>query len=313
MPDKKSHPVSPGLTVLMTAYNALPYIREAVESILGQSCRDITFLILNNGSTDGTAEYLSGLESEREALGQDVLPRLKVLHLESNIGRTAVLNKGLGMVETELTAIMDADDISLPERLGTQAAFMRANPDIDLLGTDVCYIDTRGNSLRSDRFPATHERLCAGLPLFNQFAHSACMYRTQKAREAGGYSPSFPYAQDLALWVEMLRHSCRCASIPEVLTCIRVHPGQATQDPAQRSARIADNHRLAEAMLDIPGLGRASRQAARFRSAGALFGLGRKNEAFDALRKGVAEAPWLLVFNPLLWRRLLLEIRRRIR
>lgn len=298
------------LTVLMTAYNAMPYIREAVSGILSQEYRDFTFLILNNGSTDGTGEYLTALEREHTVTGMEPLPRICVIHLENNIGRTAVLNKGLELVQSEFTAIMDADDISFPGRLGRQLAFMQANPDVDLLGTDVRYMDSGGKPLREDRFPTSHEALRDRLPLYNQFAHSACMYRTGKARAAGGYSPSFSYAQDLALWVEMLRRGGRAASIPELLTCIRMHPGQATQDAAQRKARITDNYRLAEAMLEIPGMSRASCQAALVRSAGALYGLGRKNEALDRLWRGIREAPLLLPCNPLLWSRIYLEAAR---
>ena len=298
---------SSALTVLMTAYNAMPYIVEAVEGVLCQDFRDFTFLILNNGSTDGTGDYLKKLERKCMSTSPESLPRLSIIHLENNIGRTAVLNKGLELVESEFTAIMDADDYSFPARLGRQISFMQANPDVDLLGTDVRYMDSNGKALREDRFPSAHGRLRDRLPLYNQFAHSACMYRTEKARAAGGYSSSFSYAQDLALWVEMLRRGGRAASIPEVLTCIRMHPGQATRDAGQRKARITDNHRLAEAMLEIPGMSRAARQAALLRSAGALFGLGRKSEARERILQGTAEAPLLLFCNPLLWRRIYLE------
>ncbi len=303
----------------MTAYNAMPYIREAVENILDQSLREFSFLILNNGSTDGTRAFLEDLarrHAEKAALAaqeKGVYPKLKIIHLEENIGRTPVLNKGLALVETDLTAIMDADDLAAPERLARQAAFFQAHPEVDLLGSDVRYVDRGGAVIGQEHFPSEHTRLCERLPLYNQFAHSACMFRTAGARAAGGYCEGFPYAQDLALWVEMLKMGKKAASIPEALAGIRVHPGQASRDKALAVIRNNDNYRLAEAMLDIPGLGPAARQAARLRSAGALFSLGRRGAALAQGWQGLLEAPLLLPCNPLLWERLGKEFRSVVR
>lgn len=301
----------PSITVLMTAYNAMPYIRETVASILGQTHRDFTLLILNNGSLDGTGEYLRELEAESGGPGKK--PLLRIVHLGKNIGRTPVLNKGLEMVETDITAILDADDIALPERIARTLNFFVSHPDIDLVGSDITYIDGMGNIIGEAHYPTGHTELCRRLPLVNQFAHSACAFRTEKAREAGGYSNDFPYAQDMALWISMFRAGCRAASIPEPLARIRTHPGQTTRDIALMKLRARDNYNLSQAMLFIPCLGKESRQAARFRSAGALIKLGRIGEALTQIWQGIYEAPWLVPFNRLLWSRLLLEYKKRIK
>lgn len=293
----------------MTAYNAMPYIGEAVRSVLAQTHRDFTFLVLNNGSIDGTGDYLR--ETEAGYGGPEKKPRLRVVHLDRNIGRTPVLNKGLEMVDTEITAVLDADDIALPQRLARVADFFSRNPDIDLVGSDITYIDRTGNIIGEDCFPAGHADLCRRLPLVNQFAHSACAYRTAKARAAGGYSADFPYAQDLALWIAMFTNGGRAGNIKEVLARIRVHPGQATRDIALMKLRAKDNYNLSQAMLGIPGLEPASRQTARLRGAGALIKLGRWKEAMKEIWRGFGEAPLLLPVNRLLWGRLLLEYQKR--
>lgn len=299
----------PAITVLMTVFNGIPYIRETVKSILGQTRRDFTFLILNNGSEDGTGEYLAQLEAEHGV--QEGGPVLKIVHLERNIGRTPVLNMGLGLVETELTAIIDADDIAMPERLARITEFFVRHPDIDLVGSDVTYIDSTGNITGEDRFPSGHDELCQRMPLYNQFAHAACAYRTEKARAVGGYSTDFPYAQDMALWIAMLKAGCKVGSIPEILACIRTHPGQATCDIALIKVRSNDNYKLAQAMLDVSCLNKAARQTARLRSAGALIKLERYSEALKEAFRGVLEAPLLLPVNRLLWSRVLLEWKRK--
>ena len=293
----------------MTAYNAMPYIREAVGSALAQTQQDFTLLILNNGSQDGTGAYLRELEAAHK--GTDKLPRLVIEHLDSNIGRTPVLNRALARVETDITAILDADDIAMPQRIARTVAFFDRNPDIDILGSDIAYIDGTGNIVGEEKYPAEHEELCRRLPLVNQFAHSACAYRTAKAMAVGGYSTDFPYAQDLALWIALFRAGSRAANMQETLARIRTHPGQATRDINLIRLRAQDNYRLSQAMLGIPGLGRESRQAARLRSAGALFKLGDWRRAWPEIWRGISEAPLLLPANKLLWSRLLLEISKR--
>ena len=299
----------PSITVLMTVYNGMPYIKEAVRSVFEQDMKDFTFLVLNNGSTDGSGEFLAELESKRAGS----LPHLHIRHLPENIGRTAVLNKGLELVETEITAIIDADDLAMPRRIETLAAFFRDHPDVDLVGSDVIYIDRAGNQIGEERFPASHRELCDRLPLYNQFAHAACAFRTLAARAAGGYPAAYPYAQDMGLWVAMLQGGGKAASIRIPLAGIRVHPGQATRDLALLMVRTEDNHRLAEAMLGIPALSPAARQAARFRSAHALMRLERRKQALIQFWRGIKEAPLLLPFNPILWSRLAMECKRRLR
>lgn len=289
------------VTVLLTVWNGMPYLAEAVQSILTQTHKDFVFLILDNGSEDGTAAYLDSLSD----------PRLEIMHLPENIGRTAVLNKGLGMVQTPYTAVMDADDVAEPQRLEMQTAFLDAHPEVALVGSDVHYIDRSGAFIGEDKFPSGHADLRDKLPLHNQFAHAACTYRTEAARAADGYPAKFPYAQDFALWLALLRDGHKVANIQNFLARIRVHPGQATRDLRLLLTRRADNHRLAELMLSAPGLAPASRQAAFFRSAGALWGLGHRLEALRALWGGIKTAPLHLLVNPILWQRVALQLKRK--
>ncbi|MDR1685152.1 MAG: glycosyltransferase [Desulfovibrio sp.] len=310
---------APSLTVLMTVRNGMPYLEKAVRCILGQTRQDFTFLILNNASTDGTHAFLDATEA---ACGKR-LPTgplrakpgcvLVVKHLPDDAGRTGALSMGLDAANTELVAVMDADDICRPERLERQSAFMAAHPETDLLGSDVEYVDASGKCTARDTFPTKHDELRDTLPLRNPFANSACMFRTTAARAAGGYDLSFPYAQDLALWTAMLRKGSRAASIGDVLAGIRVHAGQATQDAALAWARAWDDYRIAESMLGIPGLSTAARQAALARAACALLRMGKRRDAVRTALRALREAPLLCFRNPLLLRRAGMELRRRIR
>ncbi|MDR2161827.1 MAG: glycosyltransferase [Desulfovibrio sp.] len=290
------------VTVLLTVYNGMPFLREAVGSILAQTPADFAFLILDNGSNDGGETWLAGLKDQR----------LRLLRLPEPLPRTEALNKGLTLVETAYTAIIDADDLAEPGRLAAQTSFLDAHPEIDLLGSSVIAIDPSGAILERINFPTDHDSLVAHLPLFNPFAHAACIFRTRTVLEAGGYPGDFPYAQDLALWITLLRLGCRAASLAEPLARVRFHPGQASRDARRSKERAGDDHRLALAMLDIPGLPPASRQAARLRAAWALLVLRRNREALAQVLAAVSEAPLLLPVNSLIRQRILLEIRRRL-
>ncbi|MDR2801493.1 MAG: glycosyltransferase [Desulfovibrio sp.] len=294
------------LTVIMTVRNGMPYLEEAVNSIFAQTLRDFTFLIVNNASEDGTRAFLE--QTASRAHSKRLL--LRVEHLPVNAGRTGALNLALGLVETKLTAVMDADDLSARNRLERQTEFLRLHPEVVLLGSDVDYIDAQGRVVREERFPTTHESLRDHFPLYNPFAHSACMYRTGAARAAGGYDSSFVYAQDMALWIAMLRGGGQAASLGEKLALIRKHGGQATQNAGMAGERAVDNLRLCEAMLGLPGLGGSARQAALLRFACARYVLGEKKSALTQALAAVAEAPLHFFLNPLLWRRLVHSLRR---
>src|SRR4051812_37233803 len=113
----------PPVTVLMPAYNAGLYIREAIDSVLNQSYEDFEFLIINDGSTDDTKAILDGYTDRR----------LKVVHQE-NLQLVRTLNKGLSLAAGKWIARFDADDVCLPGRLAAQLEFISRNPDHILVG-----------------------------------------------------------------------------------------------------------------------------------------------------------------------------------
>jgi len=112
------------LTVLLPVYNGMPYLPEAVDSVLAQTFADFRLLVLDDGSTDGTAAYLGGIDD----------PRVDVVHQE-NRGLGATLNRGIGLCETEYLARMDADDVACPDRLKLQVDYMERHPAVAMLGT----------------------------------------------------------------------------------------------------------------------------------------------------------------------------------
>ena len=116
------------ITVSINAYNGMPFLIEAVESILKQTMQDFILFIVNDGSTDGTADYLKQLTD----------PRIRVLD-QANSGTAASSNRAISECNTEYIVRMDADDISLPTRLECLLQFM-ASRQRDVVRVHANYI-----------------------------------------------------------------------------------------------------------------------------------------------------------------------------
>ena len=124
----------PRVSVILPAYNAEAYLKEAIDSILNQTFPDFQLIVINDCSTDGTEEIIR----------QYADPRLVPVKNEKNLGIAATLNRGLSLAQGDYIARMDADDISLPHRLERQVAYLDAHPDIAVLGTNVETFDENG-------------------------------------------------------------------------------------------------------------------------------------------------------------------------
>src|SRR5947207_3955675 len=123
----------PQMSVLMPVYNAKRYIDRAISSILEQTVADFEFVIIDDGSIDGTSHLL-----ERFAKTDK---RIRLIRQE-NTGLTRALNRGLGEARGELVVRMDADDVAHPRRLEIQARFLAQNPDCLAVGASILMIDS---------------------------------------------------------------------------------------------------------------------------------------------------------------------------
>ena len=166
----------PYVTVLIPVYNAMPFLPSALESILQQTLQDISVLIIDDGSTDGSATYLSQIND----------PRVRVIKVPHQ-GLGSVLNVGLEACQTEFLARMDSDDLSLPNRLRDQLAFMQENSKIAAVGTQFKYIGSCSTA-PSPVLPLHHDEICAYLLRGHlSLVHATLMFRTTVLRSIGGY------------------------------------------------------------------------------------------------------------------------------
>lgn len=195
------------VTVLMPVYNASPFLKDAIDSILNQTYQHFEFLIINDGSTDNSAEIIDAFD--------DV--RIKHIKLETNGGIVNALNKGLELARGEYIARMDADDISRPQRLDEQVAFMDANQEIGALGTFVETID--GKALNKQMSTSL---LQAALLLNNVFVHSSVMLRKSVLKKYElKYDDTLKHVEDYLLWTKISQYS-NLALLPTVLVEYRI-------------------------------------------------------------------------------------------
>jgi len=195
----------------MAVYNGERYMREAVDSILAQTFPDFEFIIVDDASTDSTPAILDSYND----------PRLVRLRNEDNIGLTRSLIRGLTPARGEYIARMDADDVSLPERLERQVAYLDAHPEVGLVAAPFVFMDEAGNEKTVSRPPTDRCQLRAVLVRGNQFCHGVAMFRRACLDTVGGYRDAFRYAQDYDLWLRILeRYEVAC--LDDVLYKYRV-------------------------------------------------------------------------------------------
>jgi glycosyltransferase involved in cell wall biosynthesis len=206
---------TPQVTVLMGVFNGAAYLRHAVDSILAQTFQDFEFLIINDGSTDDSRAILRSYADRR----------IRVIENEENIGLTRSLNRGLRLARADLIARQDADDVSHPARLEKQVAFMEANPEIVVVGTQARYINSRGGLIRVGGWNKLRSEFGVRWELmFNSpFVHTSVMFRHSVVWQIeGGYNESFITSQDFELWSRLSRRYRMC-NLPDSLVDLRLH------------------------------------------------------------------------------------------
>lgn len=213
----------PTVSVIMPAYNAEKYLREAIDSILAQTYTDFEFIIINDGSTDRTREIILSYDD----------PRIIYLENEHNSGICITLNRGLDAARGRYIARMDADDISLPQRFAKQVAYLDAHPEVGVLGTD---IEVFGEDIATYTFTQLHtpEECQAGL-LFNScFAHPTVMMR-KTVLDANNlrYNDNFRGLEDYELWWQTSKYT-KLNNLAAPLLRYRHHTGQETRNVSPR-------------------------------------------------------------------------------
>jgi hypothetical protein len=202
---------TPALSVVMSAWNAGPFLNPAIESILAQTWRDFEFIIVDDASTDGTREAIAAWP-KRDG-------RIIALLNEENLGVGASLNRGIELAKAPWIARIDADDISKPERFARQIAAIGNDERCSFSTTLLETIDTHGRvTAKACRGVCFQPELLPWYLLFyNRIGgHGQVMFRREMFLKCGRYDPKERNAQDRELWPRLLREG-PCVVVPDVL------------------------------------------------------------------------------------------------
>lgn len=232
---------APCVSVLMPVYEGERYLDEAIQSILNQTFREFELIVINDGSTDGTAKII---ERYRREDG-----RVRAFE-QTNHGLAATLNRGLELARGDYVVRMDQDDVSLPERLAVQVAFMNANRQVGISGTWIETFDPLSSNVL--RLPTDDATIRSWLLFESVLPHPSVVMRREVLSSAGlFYDETCLHAEDYDLWVRASRRTA-LANVPEVLLRYRLHPRQVVRK--YETEKLASARIIRQSQLEYLGI-----------------------------------------------------------
>ena len=213
----------PVVSVIITAYNRERVIAEAMRSIFRQTLADFELIIVDDGSTDETAAAVQSFAD----------PRVRLLRHETNRGIPSARNSGLDAARGQFIAWLDSDDVARPRRLETQFQFLRANPEVAMIGACAGKMNEQGRPFGAARRPPfSHEQIRVWLLFRSAFQQSSTFGRAAILKRFP-YRLEFPVCEDIDVFVRLSREH-RLQNLAEVLIDRRIHSAQSVQTYADR-------------------------------------------------------------------------------
>lgn len=203
------------ISIITCCYNAAQYLEEAINSILNQSFQNFELILIDDASLDNTLAICESY-SQRDS-------RVKTISLPVNVGVAAARNAGIQIACGEWIAILDSDDVSMPDRLAEQIKVAESNRDIVLIGSNSVLIDKNGKHTKCYQYPTKNADLVRNLESIKKFPpHSSILYRKDAVRRALGFNTKFVQSEDWDLWLRLSKIG-QLASVDKTLVKIRKH------------------------------------------------------------------------------------------
>lgn len=212
----KNNLKKPLISVLMSVFNGSLYIEKALASILNQSLKDFELLIVDDASTDSTWSIIQQFQKRYPK-------QIRIFKLTRNCGAFAAANLALKYTKAKFIAIMDSDDIADPHRFAKQIDFLRANPDVIVVGSQVKLIDEDDKLIGQKRLPLAHEQIYRQFALVHPMVHPSCMIRRSLLPNPKVlYKVCFGVSDDYYTLFTLLNYG-KFANLDECLLSYRIH------------------------------------------------------------------------------------------
>ena len=210
--------MKPEISIIMPVHNAEKFLRKSIESLLNQECRNFELLIIDDMSRDSSRKIISEYEDDRVLFFSN----------KKNEGVAKSLNRLIKHARGKYIVRMDADDISVTNRLDLQLEFMERNEEVGILGGQISMIDEAGEIVgNNSRFPLEHRAIAKELMYRCPIAHPTYFVRKKVYQELGGYS-NRP-AEDYDFLLRALSRNVKFANLPEIILFYRVHSESVSQ------------------------------------------------------------------------------------
>lgn len=208
----------PLISVVLVVRNVERFLAESIESILAQTFRNFEFVIVDFGSTDKSKSIISGYAVKDSRIKFHEIP---------DCGLAQARNAGCSLTHGRYIALMDADDVSLPERLRWEVEFMEEHPKVGVVGGAVVWVDAAGTSLVTWGYPLENAELQTALLEYCPLWQPSVLMRREAFALVGGYRTSFAQAEDYDLWLRISEHF-QVANLKQVVLKYRIHPHQVS-------------------------------------------------------------------------------------
>lgn len=219
------------VTVLTTVYNGLPYLAEAIESVLNQSYTNFEYLIIDDTSTDDSVKCIQSYKD----------PRIRLVKNEKNLGTSDTINKGLSLITTPYVVRLDQDDVSLPDRIKEQIEFLEKNPEVSIVCSWEHIIDSKGNRIKDARASINNFGDFLGPILLGlcPIWHPSITFRKDDMIKIGGFDADFARAEDFEVTAKYALNRLNAAIVPRFHLLQRKHFSSQSALYDDRQASVA--------------------------------------------------------------------------
>lgn len=213
----------PRVSVIFPVHNREAFLEEAIESILAQTLKDFELIVIEDGSGPAISKMIDGYRARD--------PRLRLIRFPMNLGVNAARNAGLKAATAPFIALMDSDDVALPERLAAQSDWLQAHPDLTVCGSLAIKMLPDGRRIPMT-YPLTDEDIKAKLLWVDgALLNPTAMFRTDFVRQHRlFYDANFPIDHDHMFFIAMMRAGATFQSLEQPLLLYRRHSENVTND-----------------------------------------------------------------------------------
>ena len=242
---------APTFTIVMPAFNAAPTIAPAIRSVLAQTRRDFQLVVVDDGSTDDTAQRIRPFEADS---------RLEVVR-QPNRGLAAARNIAIERAQGRFVSMLDSDDLWLPRYLEVMAETLGRDPEAGFAYTDAwLFDDARRRILRASAMayqdppdvPPADARAFLEELLQRNFVFTSATVRRSVLQEVGGYRESLAASEDYELWLRIVARGYRGARAPGRLAVYRKRPGTLSTDEPRMFSSMREVARIVAEEYDVP-------------------------------------------------------------